>query len=111
MNTNLVRLIDKSGAVIATAQIVDEGAQYGGTIDLNSTPPALRALFDEFEEVVNDQMLSFLDDIQRKIGSFGIKAVFHDGLEADVKELQVFPATGDVSFQLVGAPTHAVKSA
>ena len=105
-----VKLIDKSRTTVAAAQMADENTHFGGTIDLASTPPALRALFDEFEEAVNDQRFSIADEIQAKIGSYGIKAHFDDGLEAEVKDLQVFPSTGDVSFKVVGAPAHAVKS-
>ena len=71
----------------------------------------MRALFDEFEEAVNDQIFSFADEIQAKIDSYGIRARFDDGLEAEVKDVQVFPSTGDVSFKLVDAPAHAEESA
>ena len=111
MATKPAKLIDKSRTIVATVQVADEGAHYGGTIDLTSAPPALKKLFDEFEEIVNDQVFSLLDDIQEKIGTFAIKAIFDDGFEAEVKDLQVFPSTGDVSFKLVGAPAHAAKSA
>jgi hypothetical protein len=111
MMTHRMTLIGASGNVLASAQVADEGAHFGGTIDLGSTPPALRALFDEFEEAVNDQMFACADEIQVKIGFYGIRARFDDGLEAEVKDLQVFPSTGDVSFKLVGSLAHAVKSA
>jgi hypothetical protein len=104
-------LIDQSRTIMAAGQMADELIHYAGTADLASTPPALRALFDEFEEAVNDQMFPVADEVQAKIGSYGIRAHFEEGLEADVKDLQIFPSTGDVSFKLVGAPTHAVKSA
>lgn len=111
MNTQPVKLIDAARALLATAEVVDEGLYFGGTINLESTPPSLRALFDEFEEVVNDQMLSFLDEIQEKISAFGIKVVFADGFEADVKDLQVFPTAGEVSFKLAASPAHAFRPA
>jgi hypothetical protein len=93
MITRTVILIDASRNVLATARVADEGPHYGGTIDLGSTPPALRALFDEFEEVVNDQVFSLVDEIQSKI------------------DLQVFPSTGAVSFKVVRSPAHGAKSA
>lgn len=109
MTNQSVRLIDQSREVIATAEVTDEGDYYGGTIDLRLTPVSLRALFDEFEEVVNGQMFVFLDEIQAKIGAMPIKAAFADGSEDSVRDLQVFPSTGDVSFRLVGVPTHAAR--
>ncbi len=109
MITKSVQLIDQSRTILATAQVADEGDHYGGTIDLRMTPVELRALFDEFEEIVNGQMFVFLDDIQEKIGALPIKAVFDDGSEVYVKDLQVFPSTGDVSLRLVGVPSCTAK--
>ncbi len=104
MTTRGVRLLDPARAVLATARVTDEGNHFGGTVDLRLTPPSLRALFDEFEEVVDGQMFVFLDDIQDKIGAVVVKAVFDDGSERPVKDLQVFPRTGDVSFRVDDAP-------
>lgn len=109
MITRDVRLIDQSRTVLATARVADEGDHYGGTIDLRLTPTNLRALFDEFEEVVNGQMFVFLVEIQEKIGALAIKAVFDDESEGSVKDLQVFPSTGDVSFKLVGVPSPVAR--
>jgi len=105
METRIVKLIDQSRKVVATAQVADEGAYYGGTIDLRDTPPSLRALFEEFEEIVNGQMFAFLDDIQERIGALPLKVVFDTGQEVHVKDLQIFPSTGDVSFRLAEIPT------
>jgi hypothetical protein len=105
MGIQHVRLIDRSHAALADAQVTDEGGYLGGTIDLRSTPADLRALFEEFEEIVNGQMFVFLDEIQERIGALSIRAIFDDGSEVDIKDLQVFPSTGDVSFRLAGAPS------
>jgi|SRR5579884_231491 len=105
METRTVKLIDPARKVVATAQVADEGSYYGGSIDLRETPPTLLALFNEFEEIVNGQMFGFLDDIQERIEAVTIKAVFDTGLEVLVRDLQVFPSTGDVSFRLAEVPT------
>lgn len=91
---------------MATAQVAEEGSHYGGRIDLRETPANIRALFDEFEEIVNGQMFAFLDDIQERIRAILIKVVFDNGQEEYVKDLQIFPSTGDISFRLV-APSLA----
>ena len=109
MVTRTVKLIDPARNVVATAQVADEGAYYGGTIDLGDTPPSLRALFEEFEEIVNGQMFAFLDDIQERIGAILLKAVFDTGQEVQIKDLQVFPSTGDVSFKLAEVPTPSAR--
>jgi hypothetical protein len=104
MSTRHVQLADGSRAVLAVAEVADEGDHFGGTIDLRSTPAEVRALFEEFEEIVNGQVFVLLDEIQGKIGALPIRAIFDDGLEADIEDLQVFPSTGDVSFRLAGEP-------
>lgn len=105
MTTRTVKLIDRSRSVLAVAQVADEGDHYGGTIDLRSTPASLRALFDEFEEIVNGQMFSFLDEIQEKIAAVPVKVVFETGREVEVKDLQVFPSSAGVSFRLAEVPS------
>jgi hypothetical protein len=111
MQTQTVKLIDQSRHVVATAQVANEGAYYGGTIDLGQTPSSLHALFEEFEEIVNGQMLSFLDDIQERIAAHTSKAVFESGQEVDIKDLQVYPTTGDLSFKLAEISTPSSRLA
>ena len=101
MTTRHVQLLDPSGAAVAVARVADEGSHYGGTVDLRRTPAGLLALFREFEEVVDGQMLVFLDEVQGKIAAHHIRAVFDDGHEVPLDDLQVHPSTGDVSFRAV----------
>lgn len=108
MNANLV---DSTGRVLARASVQDEGKFYGGCIDLEMTPANVRTLFNEFEEIVNGQMFSFLDEIQGRMEMLHIKVQFDDGRVAPVTDLQVFPSTGEVSFRLANLPSAAVKGA
>jgi hypothetical protein len=109
MNTRTVKLIDPSQNVLAVARVAAEGDHYAGTIDLTCTPPALKALFTEFEEIVDGQMFSFLDEIQERIGAVPITAVFDNGDEGAINDLQVFPNAGDVSFQCTSIPAFSVR--
>jgi hypothetical protein len=104
MTERSVRFRDASGKVIATARVSDEGDHWGGAIDLTATPARLRAIFDEFEEIVNGQMFSFLDEIQAKVRALGLTAEFEDNFTAPANDLQVFPSTGEVSFKLATIP-------
>ena len=97
-----VQLIDPSRTVLATARVTDAGDHFGGQIDLRATPAPLRSLFDEFEGIVNGQLFAFLDEIQGRIESLPVKAIFEDGVEVCVHDLQVFPSTGDISFRIPG---------
>ncbi len=109
MNSHHIQLVDESQTVLAEAQIVDEGDYFGGTVDLEKTPAPVRLLFEEFEEVVNGQMFAFLDNIQEKIDAIPIKAIFDDGLAISIRDLQVFPSTGDLSFRAKDAPSQVVE--
>jgi hypothetical protein len=106
MSTRIVRFVDPTGSVLATARVTDEGDHFGGTIDLCGTPESIRSLFAEFEDVVNSQMFVFLDEVQAKVSAIPIRAIFDDGLESAIRDLQVFPSTGDVSFRLAGVPSR-----
>jgi len=105
MTTRSVHLFDPTRTTVATAQVIEQGGLFGGTIDLCSTPPELRAIFEEFEEIVNGQMFVFLDDVQRRIAALRLRAMFEDGAEAPVTDLQVFPIAGEVSFRTVNSPS------
>jgi hypothetical protein len=109
MNTGTVKLIDQSRNVLAVARVALEDDHYAGSIDLTCTPPSLKALFTEFEEIVDGQMFSFLDEIQEKIGVVPIIAVFDNGEEGIVNDLQVFPSAGDVSFQCTSIPAFSIR--
>ena len=101
MAPKTIKLLDPSHRVLATGKVADEGTFFGGSLDLQKLPTKIRELFEEFEEVVNGQMLSFLDDVQARIGSLNLRVSFDDGTEVPVQGLQIYPSTGDVSFKLV----------
>lgn len=111
MNLHNVKLIDSSRQVVAVAQLAVAENAYRGQIDLGRMPADLRTLFNEFEDVVNGQMFSLADEVEDKIASLGIRAVFDNGREYYVKNLQIFPCTGEVSLKLASEASSMVKSA
>lgn len=100
MNKRSLRFVDAVGQVVATAEVTDSGEHFTGNVDLVRTPRDWRMLFDEYEEVVEGQVLSLVDDVTDRIAQRRIMAIFDDGFESAVNELQVFPSTGAVSFVL-----------
>jgi len=64
-------------------------------------PIPLQRLFEEYEEIVNTHMFSLLDTIEEQIETFHLKGVFEDGHEATLTNVQVYPSTKKVSFQVV----------
>src|SRR5262249_11705280 len=103
--------VGPSGNVFAVARVADQGDHYAGAIDLRDLPASLRHLFEEFEEIVNGQLFSYLDAIQERIDALAIRAVFEDGSEVAVNDLQVYPSTGDVSFKLAEASAAGKRPA
>src|ERR1700732_131529 len=92
-------LLDQGNCRIAVLNVTCTGTHYEGTISLEHTPPELKRLFEEYEEIVEGQMFSLLDSIEEKIGVIPLKVSFEDGTEAYVEDLQVFPSTDAVSFK------------
>jgi hypothetical protein len=110
MGSRSIKLVDPAGNVLATASVTAEGGCFAGTIDLSRTPADLRRLFEEFDEAVNCQMFSLVDGIQARIARLVPRAVFEDGRESGVRDLQVYPSTGDVSFRLAEGSQQQVAS-
>lgn len=105
MSTRSLRFVDSAGQVLATAEVTDAGEHFTGRVDLTRTPRDLRLLFDEYEDVVEGQVLSLVDEIADRIAQRRIRAIFDDGeIESAVDDLQVFPSTGTVSFALATTP-------
>jgi tRNA A-37 threonylcarbamoyl transferase component Bud32 len=100
MTSKPIYLIDQGAAKVAVLDVYFRDDHYEGTIALESTPPQLRELFERFEEVVEGQMFSLLDDIEDRIGTVRLRVRFDDGGEANVVDLQVFPSTNAVSFKI-----------
>jgi hypothetical protein len=100
MPATVVQFLGPERKVIATAKVVEEAGHFAGRIDLSTTPRTTRQLFEEFEEVVNGQVFSLLDEIEERIAAAAPVAVFDDGREAVIQDLQVYPSSGRVSFKL-----------
>ncbi len=107
MSAKTVRFVDQHRQVVATAQVDQKGERFTGSIDLSSMPAPLREKFEEYEEIVNGQMFSLLDEIEEQIGSVPLRAVFEGGDEAAIEDLQIYPSTRRVTFKVVRVGTPA----
>jgi hypothetical protein len=94
-----IYLIDQQSAQVATLDVRFRDDHFEGTIALETTPLYLRKLFERFEEVVEGQMFSLLDDIEEKIATARLRVLLENGAEACVTDLQVFPSTQAVSLK------------
>lgn len=95
-----ITLIDATGAVVAAARVDHERELFSGPVDLGNMPKNMIRKFEEFEELVNDQTFSLLDRIQDEIERFGLKAVFEDGRQEGIDDLQIYPSDRVLSFKL-----------
>ena len=100
MPQELVTIFDGEGEVIATAAVELQGDYYSGTSNIDRMPNSLRKLFEEFEEIVNGQIFSRLDQIETRIASFPFSATFATGREFRIAKLQIFPNEGTLSFKI-----------
>jgi hypothetical protein len=87
--------------VIATAQVAEQDGAFVGRVDLSVMPVPLRGLFEEYEEIVNSQTFSLLDEAEEKIENLHLKVIFEDGYEAALADVQIYPSTNKVSFQVI----------
>lgn len=111
MASQPIRLTNTTGSVVADVRVQREGDYYSGSIVLDRLPPATRAIFDEYEEVVNGQVLSLLDQVEGRVAGLGLRVLFDNGSEGVIEDLQVYPRTQSVSFKVVAdrpSPTTVV---
>jgi hypothetical protein len=106
-------LTDASGARLAALAVSAVGDRFEGTIQADQLPDDLRRLFAEFEEVVEGQMFSFLDQVEDRIRAARLRVVWEDGASTPVSDLQVYPSSGAVSFRATppaGVPLNGSAS-
>jgi hypothetical protein len=107
MSSQCVTVIDQGRQVVATAQVVEQDGQFIGRIELSAMPGPLQRLFAEYEEIVSTQMFSLLDAVEEQIATLHLTGVFEDGHEAVLADVQIYPSTKKVSFQVVqGTVSH-----
>jgi hypothetical protein len=99
MSSQTVKLIDRDKKVVATAQVSELVGQFTGMADLSLMPVDLRRKLEEYEEIVEGQIFSLLDEVEESISCFEIKAVL-DGTEVPIEDLQIYPSTNRVSFKV-----------
>jgi hypothetical protein len=101
MISQRVTHIDQGRQGIATALVAEQDGAFVGLIDLSLMPVSLRRLFEEYEEIVNTQTFSLLDEIEEKIENLHLKIVFEDGPESALADVQIYPSTNKVSFKVL----------
>ncbi len=106
MTTQTVQLLDQGRNLIATAVVEDRGGYFSGSVNLERMPADVRRKFEEYEDLVNGQVLGLLDSLEDDIAAAPIVALFRDGRGAMVEDLQIFPQAKTVSYRLTRRSTQ-----
>ncbi|MBN8469543.1 hypothetical protein JYJ95_23825 [Corallococcus exiguus] len=93
------QLSDAQGKLIGRVSVSAEGSLWSGDIDLSGAAPGIMSLFTEFEELVNDQVLSLLDDMETQVARLGPRFRVAGEEALPVEDLQIYPAQREVSFR------------
>ena len=101
MTLRNIKVIDHCRNVVATAQVAERDGYFAGLIDLSLAPTNLRRKFEEYEEIVNGQMFSLLDEIEEQIGALPLKVRFEEGSEFSIADLQIYPGKGRISIKIL----------
>ena len=107
MSSQCVTFLNAERQVIAAAHVTEQDGQFTGRIDLRHMPIPLQQLFADYEEIVSTQMFSLLDAVEEQIATLQLTGIFEDGYEAVLTDVQIYPGTKKVSFQVVqGTISH-----
>ena len=105
--TNKVLLVDPEGDTLAELLIDnDEDGWFTGTVISQCFSIPVKKALEWYDEVVRDQMLSYLDEATAAVEQCGMRAHFPDGSTRKVFALHVEKAA-EVSFRICPVPPPA----
>jgi hypothetical protein len=99
MADQVVTIIDRSRTPVAVAQVTHRDELFRGMIDLDQTPMGLLKLFEDYENIVQSQMFTLVDEMDGQIDSLGLHVITETGEELEIEDLQVFPTSRRFSFR------------
>ncbi|MGP0062910.1 MAG: hypothetical protein ACLQGP_04810 [Isosphaeraceae bacterium] len=102
-----VQIVDESRGIVALARVLETDGIYSGSIDLRLMPEDLLRRFESYDEIVNSQMFGLLDEVEEQLAQIPFVAMFEDGNELPIEDLQIYPSEGRVSFKVAKrTPRH-----
>lgn len=96
----VIQFLNRTYYVVAQAEVTESDGLFRGTIDLALMPVRVRRVFEEYEEIVNNQSLGLLDEIEDKISDLALHVSFGESTAFTVEDLQIHPNSARVSFRL-----------
>jgi len=107
MNAERVVLTDLAGNAVAEMLLTGEqDGWFTGTLHSQRLPPQLKKALDWYDEVVENQMLSFLDEATAGVEQFGLCVRYPSGSLQKLYSLHV-DQHNQVSFRTTPVPPPA----
>jgi hypothetical protein len=100
----LVKLVKNVGLIqniVAIAEVQNRGNYYSGSVNIDQMPQPLLSLFEEYEYLVNNQVLSLLDRIEDEIDINSFVVIFDEDIKFYIDDLQILPSSRMISFKLL----------
>jgi hypothetical protein len=104
MKAERLNLVDACGNCLADFNMVaEEDGWFVGSLHSAQFTPEIRAALDWYDEVIENQMLSYLDQATKAVERFGFRVRFANGTMSTVYSLHV-GANNEVSFRITPVP-------
>lgn len=107
---NMSSIIDAEGQEVAEIAISEiEDGWYCGTVVRDEFSEKLKQALEWYDEVVSDQMLSFVDEALAAVDRFQLRVCLSDESCEDVYSLQL-SKNGEVTFRITPVPPPGTGS-
>ena len=106
MKENQIQLVDPTGNTLAELLASDEAGWFSGRVLSRDLPIGMAKDLAWYDEVVQYQMLSYLDEAMAAVERWCLKVRFRDGSTPPVYSLHISPLD-EVSFRVSPVPSHA----
>ena len=103
MNETQAALVDSRENTLAEILISDEGGWLSGRVLSQSFPSEVAKDLAWYDEVVQHQMLSYLDEAMAAVARWGLRVQFRDGSTYPVYALHI-GQPDEVSFRVTPVP-------
>jgi hypothetical protein len=104
MNETEIQLVDSKGNTLAEVLATDEEGWFSGRVLSQSIPSDIAKDLSWYDEVVEHQMLSYLDEATAAVESWGLQVRFRDGSIHPVYSIHI-SALNEVSFRVTPVPS------
>jgi hypothetical protein len=99
-----LELVDSQGHTLANLLVSDEGGWFSGRVLSQSFPSEVAKDLAWYDEVVQHQMLSYLDEAMAAVARWGLRVQFRDGSTYPTYALHV-GLPDEVSFRVTPVPS------